>query len=104
MKWRYTAVLAIALSTACVEGNEAKCRQAVRNIFELTGVGSGAAGPDENAAVRSCRANASAAAINCMIAADSITALQACEGGEGIAPAALPAKDKPGASQAASDK
>lgn len=76
------AALALALVTAvgCSEtGNEERCRQAIRNIFHITGLDKTGSGPDEHAAIRSCRANASDQAITCMIAAKNTEDLAKCD-------------------------
>jgi hypothetical protein len=76
-------VLGVGVGSAvgCGRASEAKCRQAVHNIFAITGIDrQGGTGPDEHAAIRSCRANASAAAVDCMIAAKTVADLAGCEG------------------------
>ncbi|RMH40167.1 MAG: hypothetical protein D6689_14770 [Deltaproteobacteria bacterium] len=79
MKW-LTIAAAAALLVACGEGNEKQCREAVRNIFRITGVNESGSGPDEHAAVRSCRANASSESIRCMIQARTVDDLAKCDG------------------------
>jgi hypothetical protein len=73
--------LGLATATGCSGGNEARCQKAIENIFELTGLNKTGSGPDIHAAVRSCRANASSEAIDCMIKAKSVADLEECEGG-----------------------
>ena len=73
-------VLALATAMGCSSsGNEERCRQAVRNIFHITGLSKTGSGPDEHAAIRSCRANASDKAIECMIAAKTTEDLAKCD-------------------------
>jgi len=85
MKRLTIAVLAVCLgigaATGCSSGNEAGCRKAIKNIFKITGMDKGSSGPNVDAAVRSCRANASGDAIDCMIAAKTLDDLSKCEGG-----------------------
>lgn len=72
--------LGLASATGCGDTNEQKCKKAVENIFTLTGLNKSGSGPDVHAAVRSCRANASSDAIDCMIDAKSLDDLAKCEG------------------------
>ena len=79
-------VLALAAATGCSKtGNEDRCREAVENIFHITGLDKTGSGPDVHAAVRSCRANASGAAIDCMIAAKTTDDLAKCDGIDNVA-------------------
>jgi hypothetical protein len=80
MKWLTIAVLAVGLSAGCGDSSEDRCRDAIRNIFKITGLDKTSSGPDEHAAIRSCRANASRDAIKCMIEAKTMDDLSKCEG------------------------
>jgi len=74
-------VLSLVAATGCSKtGNEDRCREAIRNIFHITGLDKTGSGPDEYAAVRSCRANASDTAIDCMLAAKTADDLAKCDG------------------------
>jgi len=86
MKGSIIAALALAFTLTTLPGcsrtgNEERCREAIRNIIRITGLDKGGSGPDEHAAIRSCRANASSDAIDCMIAAKTMDDLAKCEGG-----------------------
>lgn len=98
--------LALALALACMACNrpsEAKCKEAVDNIFALTGAAENpASAPDEQQWIRSCRANATKDTVNCYIAAKTIEQLGQCEGDLGkkmaekeAAEAAAKAKEQP---------
>lgn len=70
-----------ATSAGCERATEEKCREAVRNVFRITKVDDTQnAGPDESAAIRSCRANSSRQTVDCVIAAKTLDDLAACEG------------------------
>ncbi len=80
--------LAIALSLAaltgawagCDQGNEDKCRAAIRNVLHVTDQDNSEA-VDEDAFIRSCRANSSPKAIKCLTEAKTVEDLEKCEGG-----------------------
>jgi|GEM_PF-4201492 len=97
MKAIHSVLLVLALATTavgCERATEEKCREAVRNVFRITQADDTQnAGPDESAAIRSCRANSSRETVECVIAAKSLEDLAACEGGLG--------KDAPAGEQGA---
>lgn len=84
MKAIHILSIALALgatSTGCERANEEKCREAVRNVFRITQADDTQnAGPDESAAIRSCRANSSRETVECVIAAKTLQDLEGCEG------------------------
>jgi hypothetical protein len=77
-----TAAVACAslACAACDRPSEKKCQEAVDNIQKITKTDEHAIGPDPRAAVRSCQANASKDAVECMIAAQTLEELVKCEG------------------------
>lgn len=74
-----TALIA-ALGTGCDRPDEDDCRSAVENIQRITRTAADIDPGDIEAAVRSCRANASKESVRCMMNARTLEALEACEG------------------------
>ncbi len=77
----FALCLGFTTAAGCSSGNEEGCRKAIENIFRLTGLDKTSSGPSVRKAVRSCRANASKDAIECMVNAKTNADLQTCEGG-----------------------
>jgi hypothetical protein len=74
------AALAVALATGCDRPDEDSCRLAVENIQRIAQAGDRIERADTEAAVRSCRANASGESVQCMINARTMDDLLDCEG------------------------
>lgn len=70
---------------ACKSGkpSEKQCKKAVDNIRKVTGLDKADLGARPETMVRSCRANATKADADCMIAAKSVEDLEKCEGETG---------------------
>lgn len=77
-------VLVAALATAgCDKPTEEQCRKAVENVRRLTGTTQSDFGADPEAAMRSCRGNASKKSVLCIIEAKTVADLTKCEGEKG---------------------
>lgn len=74
------AVLAASLAGGCDRPGEEECRDAVLNIREITQVTERLDESEVEAAIRSCRANASAESVECVREAETLDDLVACEG------------------------
>ena len=70
-----------ALTLGCNKPSEADCKKAVSNIRFLTGTTRDDFGVKPEAAIRSCRGNASKASVKCAIKATTLEELEQCEGG-----------------------
>jgi hypothetical protein len=77
-----TLLLALALifAAGCDRPDEDNCRLAVENIQRIAQAGDRIERADTEAAVRSCRANASRESVQCMINARTMEDLIDCEG------------------------
>ena len=64
----------------CATPTEDQCRKAVDNIRKLTGTSQSDFGADPQAAIRSCKANASKNSVLCMTEAKTVEELRKCEG------------------------
>ncbi len=71
--------LAAMLATGCDRPTEEDCREAVLNIRQLTELQDRLDESDVEAAVRSCRANATASSVACVRDATTVAELTACE-------------------------
>lgn len=71
---------ALGTSFGCDKPTEEQCKKAVENIRKLTGTSQSDFGADPQAAIRSCKSNASKASVQCMTEAKTIEALTKCEG------------------------
>jgi hypothetical protein len=65
-------------SASCNKPSEGDCRKAIQRIRELTGTAKIEASEDIEAAVRSCRGNASKASVRCAKEASSLEQLERC--------------------------
>jgi hypothetical protein len=93
------AIGALALA-ACNKPSEADCRRAVQQIRELTGTADIQAPGTLEAAVRSCKGNATRASVKCAMEASSLEQLGRCgllspEEVEALQPAAPPPPPPP---------
>jgi hypothetical protein len=77
------ALLTIPLAVGCDKPTEEQCRKAVVNIRKLTGTSQSDFGADPQAAIRSCRGNASKQSVICMMEAKTVAELKNCEGDKG---------------------
>jgi len=81
---RIFLTLLIAASTAstmaCNKPTDDECHKAVSNIRRLTGTANSSFGADPQAAIRSCKGNASKESVQCMMNAKTVEDLQKCEG------------------------
>lgn len=66
------------LVAACNKPAEGDCRKAIEKIRELTGTANIQGGADVEAAVRSCRGNASKESVKCAMEASSLEQLERC--------------------------
>ncbi len=69
------------LAFGCNKPTESECSKAIANIQTLTGTIESDFGVKPEAALRSCRGNATKASVQCAIAAKTMADLQTCEGG-----------------------
>ncbi len=74
------ALLTAWLAGGCDRPDEDDCRLAVENIQRIAQAGDRIERADTEAAVRSCRANASSESVQCMINARTMDDLRGCEG------------------------
>lgn len=80
-----TLLACVALSlgaAACAKPKDDDCKNAIANIRNLYGTANYAQGTPPQAAVRSCRGNASREAVQCITKAKTIQELESCAGGE----------------------
>jgi hypothetical protein len=68
----------IVFLVACNKPSEGDCRKAVQRIRELQGTANIEGASDIEAAVRSCRGNASKESVKCAMEASSLEALERC--------------------------
>ena len=82
MKQIFLALLIAAplASLGCEKPTDDECRKAVSNIRRLTGTANSEFGADPQAAIRSCKGNASKKSVLCMMNAKTVEALSKCEG------------------------
>ena len=71
-------LLCSLLLAACNKPAESDCRKAIEKIRELTGTANIQGGADVEAAVRSCRGNASKESVKCAMEASSLEQLERC--------------------------
>ena len=83
----------VALTLGCNKPSEADCKKAVSNIRTLTGTTRDDFGVKPQAAIRSCRGNASKASVKCAMKAATLEELEQCEGG--MAESLMGDDDKP---------
>ncbi len=73
-------IAAAASAMGCNKPTDDECRKAVSNIRRLTGTANSSFGADPQAAIRSCKGNASKESVHCMMNAKTVEDLQKCEG------------------------
>jgi hypothetical protein len=71
-------LIAAVWLAACNKPAESDCRRAIERIRELTGTSNIQGGADVEAAVRSCRGNASKKSVKCAMEASSLEQLERC--------------------------
>lgn len=78
MKTSHRLLVALLLCVACNKPAEGDCRKAIEKIRQLTGTANIQGGADIEAAVRSCRGNASKESVKCAMEASSLEQLERC--------------------------
>lgn len=71
-------VFLVLFAAACNKPEESDCRKAIEKIRQLTGTANLQGGANIEAAVRSCRGNASKDSVKCAMEASSLEQLERC--------------------------
>lgn len=71
----------VLVAGACNRPSEESCREAVANIQRIAGTAQSEFGAEVEAAVRSCQGRGTKESVECMVEAQTLADLKACEGG-----------------------